>query len=268
MEVISADSIILSICVVIILLCVSNNLLVCSHSPTLFDEVARWPFSLLKKIALVYILLTISPLITYTGVLIYTTTFRNVMVILKEDPHRYVFWNYIFLEAVLILIDKARSFNMQITKKLSYFAWCLMFVPIICLFEPKTITYSFKITLLILFTSTIVVYFWSVQYQNYIIRRFVFVMIVVYIFLTSFSILFIIFGFPYNRFGFILICFVLHIGLLFYILLFIFSTHVFISFTREGTDDFIRNVIDMYVCAMHIFGRIMVLNTYNIYYEL
>lgn len=266
MPLISISTVISLLCTVVILVCLLNNFVVCSHSPTLYDEVVRWPHTLLKNIALVYFLLIISAAITYAGVQVFTITFGDVVAIIKENPQRYVFWNYIFLEFTLLLIDAARKLNMQTAKTISYFMWCLMFAPVICLFDLETIDYASKLTALILFTSTVVVYFWNVHLQTYIMRRIVFVMLGIYIPLTASSVLLLIFGFPHNIFGSVIIFLVLHLGFLFYILLFVFSTHIFINFARQGADDFMRNAIELYVCAMHVFGRIMILSTYKLCY--
>lgn len=251
------------VCLVVIIACFIIKFYLCLNVTTLYDDVITWPCEFFRKIMLSFTLFVLSITVTAYSVIIFSTFQADVIAQMKANPHRYVLWNYIFLEILLKRIERFQCSNRRSVKVILYLMWCASFAPSICLFEPNTAYAALQETLLVLCTLSTITFLWSVQNLMILRRNLSTVLSVIYIPLTTVSILMIVFGYPNNIVGLILVFFVLHAGFLFHALLFIISSLVFIEFSKLGTGDAIPNCIDLYICTMHMFARIILFDTYN-----
>lgn len=258
------DNIILPlVCSTVVIACLVNEFLTSSNSPTLYDDVSNWPFEFIKNIIFTYALFLCSIMITVSSVMVFFSHQATLIAELREQPQRYFLWNYIFLEIGLKAIDRLSYYNHHKRQIFFYFVWCAMFAPSICLFDQRIVTLAFQETFLIMCALTAVAFFWNLSIQKYLMRKLVSVFIGSYILLTVITIIVIVFGFPRNIFGLSLVIFAVYGGFVMHIFLFVISTHVFVELTRRGMEDMTHSAIDLFVCTMHIFGRIMIVNSYT-----
>lgn len=252
------------VCLVVIIACFIFKFNLCSNVPTLYDDIITWPCEFFRKIMISFILFVFSITVTAYSVIIFSKFQADTIAQMKEEnPRHYILWNYIFLEIILKGIEQFQCSNRRLVKVILYLIWCALFAPSICLFEPNMAYAALQETLLVLCALNTVTFLWSVEHLKCLRRNLVTVLSVIYISLTITSILMIAFGYPKNIFGLILVFLVLHAGFLFHALLFIISTLVFIEFSKLGIGDAISNCIDLYICTMHMFARIMLFDTYT-----
>lgn len=258
------DNIILPlVCSTVVIACLVNEFLLSSNSPTLYDDVSNWSFVFIKDIIFTYALFLCSIMVTIFSVLVLSSLQATLLAELREQPQRYFLWNYIFLEICLKAIDRLSYYHHHKRQIFFYLVWCTMFAPSICLFDQRIVTLAFKETFLIICALTAVAFFWNLRIQKYLMHKLVSVFIGSYILLTVVTIIVIVFGFPRNIFGLSLVIFAVYGGFLMHIFLFIISTHVFVELTKRGVEDMTHSAIDLFVCTMHIFGRIMIVNSYT-----
>lgn len=258
------------VCLVVIIACFIVKFNLCSNVPTLYDDIITWPCEFFQNIILSFILFVFSVTVTAYSVIVFSTFQADTVAQMKENPRHYILWNYIFLEIILKGIEQFQCSNRRSMKVILYLMWCASFAPSISLFELNMAYAALQETLLVLCALNTVTFLWSVENLKCLRRNLATVLSVIYIPLTIASISMIVFGYPKNIFGLILVFLVLHAGFVFHALLFIISTLVFIEFSKLGTGDAISNCIDLYICTMHMFARIMLFDiyTFTVWYRL
>lgn len=251
------------VCLTVIIACSVNKFLSSSNSSTLYDNVKNLPFVFIKQIIYTYVFFLCAILVTFCSVMVLSSHQAGLIAEMRERPHHYFLWNYILLEIALKSIDKLGHFHHPYIHTFFFFVWCAMFAPSICVFDQITVLLAFQETFLIVCALTAVAFLWNLQIQKLLMLKLVNVFLATYILLTVVSVAVIVVGFPRNMFGLSLVIFVVHGGFLIHMFLFITCTHVFVELTRRGTEDVTRGAVDLFVCTMHLFGRIMIVNSYK-----
>lgn len=252
-----------TVCFSLSLACLLNNF-VFKHSLTLYEEISRsWSWGNVKLIAIIYFVFTCSLIVPC---LIYCCLSKFESVRLHFTNHSRIDFllNYICTELTLKLGDKMKCRCGLAKRVVLHVLWCALFAPSMLMFKSDIVILSLKEMIFLLIALTLVVFFWNIQHQRYLMGKLVPVVFVLHIFLTATSVLLIVLGYPHNIFGFTLIYFILHFGFLFYALLFILSTQVSMEFNKTGTQDILENITDLFVCTVHLFARISVLNSFDL----